>query len=320
MGTGFLPRQRNGPRPSARIWRREFLLEAAHIPVISGDFRPLREVAHHFRGLPSGEGGWDSGLGQFLTAAERLTSGDVVQGHALLRQAIERLAAATDGRERVLAGVSAITSGDDAATLALAGATVTALRRQGLGCLAGACATASGRCGGAGLAITARCRARLAGPGAQAEQHFEAAAHWHATATRPFERARTELLYGEWLRRARRPKHAREHLRAALGTFEPLRATPWAQQARNELRAAGETVSQPGADGHRQLTPREIQIIRMAGDGATNREIAAQLFLSPRTIDYHLHKIFAKLGIRSRIELARLGYDDDSAQVTSQTP
>jgi DNA-binding CsgD family transcriptional regulator len=134
--------------------------------------------------------------------------------------------------------------------------------------------------------------------------------HWHATATRPFERARTELLYGEWLRRARRPRHAREQLRAALDTFDPLGAAPWAQRAGNELRAAGETVnqrgtSQGGADGYRQLTPRETQIVRMAADGATNREIAAQLFLSPRTVDYHLHKIFAKLGIRSRVELAR---------------
>jgi DNA-binding CsgD family transcriptional regulator len=159
------------------------------------------------------------------------------------------------------------------------------------------------------LAVMARCRALLAGQAAEAEQHFQAAAHWHEAATRPFERARTELLYGEWLRRARRPKHAREHLRAALDTFAPLQATPWVERARNELRAAGETVSQRGDGGHRQLTPREIQITRMVSDGATNREIAAQLFLSPRTIDYYLHKIFVKLGIRSRIELARLGYD-----------
>ena len=170
------------------------------------------------------------------------------------------------------------------------------------------------------LALAARCRALLAGPAAEAEGHFREAVHWHATGTRPFERARTELLYGEWLRRARRPRQAREQLRAALDTFDPLRAAPWAQRACNELRAAGETVSQRGTDGrgasqhgasqdgasqHGQLTPRETQIVRMAAGGATNREIAAQLFLSPRTVDYHLHKIFAKLGVRSRIELAR---------------
>jgi DNA-binding CsgD family transcriptional regulator len=160
------------------------------------------------------------------------------------------------------------------------------------------------------LALAARCRALLAGPDAAAEDHFREAVHWHATATRPFERARTELLYGEWLRRARRPRHAREHLRAALDIFGPIGAAPWAQRAGNELRAAGGTVSQP-ADAavnrpDQQLTPRETQIARMVGDGATNREIAAQLFLSPRTVDYHLHKIFAKLGIRSRIELAHL--------------
>src|SRR5690242_2571469 len=107
------------------------LLEAAHIPVITGDFSQLREIARHFRGLASGEGGWDSGLAQFLAAAERLAGGDVIGGLARLRQSVERLAGAADGRQRVLAGVSAIASGDDAAALALAGTTVTVLRRQG---------------------------------------------------------------------------------------------------------------------------------------------------------------------------------------------
>jgi DNA-binding CsgD family transcriptional regulator len=163
------------------------------------------------------------------------------------------------------------------------------------------------------LAITARCRALLAGQSAQAEEHFREAARWHAQATRPFERARTDLLYVEWLRRARRPTDAREHLRAALDTFGALRAAPWAERAQGELRAAGETVTHRPTGGHGRLTPREIQITRMVSGGATNREIAAQLFLSPRTIDYYLHKIFAKLGVRSRVELARLGYGDDSS-------
>jgi len=435
------------------------LLEAAHIPVITGDFSPLGEIARHFRGLASGEGDWDSGLAQFLAAAERLAGGDVIGGLARLRQAVERLAGAADGRQRVLAGVSAIASGDDAAALALAGTTVTVLRRQGavawlplaLQHLAAAEALTSsyqqagadategvslaaelgqefpaamcrsvlawvaavrgdeGCCQGhaqrvletagqaairpavgsaiwalgvldlglgrpeqalerlsllaggqprfgmvahatgdlveaavragrsevgtavldgdqaaltrlAGLtgrpwalALAARCRALLAGPDAAAEDHFREAVRWHATATRPFERARTELLYGEWLRRARRPRHAREHLRAALDIFGPIGAAPWALRAANELRAAGGTVSQPADEAvnrRDQLTPRETQIARMASDGATNREIAAQLFLSPRTVDYHLHKIFAKLGIRSRVELAHLGRGD----------
>jgi DNA-binding CsgD family transcriptional regulator len=160
------------------------------------------------------------------------------------------------------------------------------------------------------LAIAARCRALLASQSAQAEEHFQAAARWHADATRPFERARTKLLYGEWLRRARRPTDAREHLRAALDTFTTLRAAPWAERAQGELRAAGETVIQRPGTATSRLTPREIQITRMVSAGATNREIAAQLFLSPRTIDYYLHKIFAKLGVRSRTELAR--YDSSS--------
>jgi DNA-binding CsgD family transcriptional regulator len=106
-------------------------------------------------------------------------------------------------------------------------------------------------------------------------------------------------------------------LRAALDIFGPIGAAPWALRAGNELRAAGGTVSQPAGEavnGRDQLTPRETQIARMASDGATNREIAAQLFLSPRTVDYHLHKIFAKLGIRSRVELAHLGRGGDAGE------
>jgi DNA-binding NarL/FixJ family response regulator len=114
------------------------------------------------------------------------------------------------------------------------------------------------------------------------------------------------LLYGEALRRARRRAEAREHLRAAFTTFGQLGASPWAERARTELRASGETARQRDPSTLDQLTPQELQIVRFVGQGATNRDVAAQLFLSPRTIDYHLRQVFTKLGISSRAELIRL--------------
>ena len=123
---------------------------------------------------------------------------------------------------------------------------------------------------------------------------------------RPFERARTELAYGEFLRRARRRVEAREHLRAALDGFEALGATLWAERARVELRASGQTARKRDPSTRDELTPQELQIARFVAEGLTNREVAAQLFLSPRTIDFHLRNVFRKLGISSRTALARL--------------
>jgi DNA-binding CsgD family transcriptional regulator len=123
----------------------------------------------------------------------------------------------------------------------------------------------------------------------------------------PLQRARTELLYGEWLRRERRRTDARVHLRAALEAFRRLGAMPWAERAEAELRASGETARKRDPAAAQQLTPQEIQIAGLVTKGLTNREIAGQLYLSPRTIDYHLHKVFTKLGIASRAELIRDG-------------
>ncbi|MDA0637692.1 LuxR C-terminal-related transcriptional regulator, partial [Nonomuraea sp. MCN248] len=122
-----------------------------------------------------------------------------------------------------------------------------------------------------------------------------------------FETARTQLLYGAALRRERRPGAAREHLHGALETFERLEARLWSERARAELRAAGETVTRPGPGGgpEQQLTAQQLRIARLVAEGATNREVAAQLFLSPRTVDHHLRNVFARLGVRSRVELAR---------------
>ncbi|WP_405680713.1 AAA family ATPase [Streptomyces sp. NBC_00868] len=160
----------------------------------------------------------------------------------------------------------------------------------------------------AALALSRRCQA-VTGPEDEAEQHFTAALHLHdAGTTQPFERARTELLYGEWLRRERRRTDARSHLRTALETFEKLGAQPWTSRARTELQASGETVdpdSRPNALLGR-LSPQEREVVRLAATGATNRQIATQLFLSPRTVGHHLYRAFPKLGITTRTELPQL--------------
>jgi DNA-binding CsgD family transcriptional regulator len=158
-------------------------------------------------------------------------------------------------------------------------------------------------------AAAARMRGLLA-EGDTADGHFEEALRLHADAELPFEHARTRLFYGEQLRRSRRRSDARPHLRAALAAFERLGATPWAERARGELRATGETARKREASTLDQLTPQELQIARFVSEGATNREVASKLFLSPRTVEYHLHKVFTKLGIASRGELARMLPDD----------
>ena len=155
-----------------------------------------------------------------------------------------------------------------------------------------------------GQALLARCRGLLAS-GPAADRHFAEALALHPRGGRPFDTARTELSYGEMLRRRRRRADARVHLRAACELFDRLGLPVWAGLARAELRATGETARkrEPGTSG--QLTPQEVQIVRIVGEGATNREVAAQLFLSPRTIDYHLRKVFTKLDVSSRAELIR---------------
>ena len=114
------------------------------------------------------------------------------------------------------------------------------------------------------------------------------------------ELARSHLLYGEWLRRERRRVDAREQLRTAYDIFDAIGADGFAERTRHELLATGETVRKRREDTRDELTPQEEHIARLAGAGRTNPEIGAELFISPRTVEWHLKKVFTKLGISSR--------------------
>jgi DNA-binding CsgD family transcriptional regulator len=156
-----------------------------------------------------------------------------------------------------------------------------------------------------GRATAARCHAMLA-TGGDVEPLFMRVLELHDASPTPFERARTELRFGEALRRDRRPTDARVHLHAALDEFERLGARLWAGQARSALAAAGERVAPRQEPQLADLTPQEMQICLAVAEGATNREVAARFFLSPKTIETHLTNAYRKIGVRSRTELARL--------------
>ena len=128
--------------------------------------------------------------------------------------------------------------------------------------------------------------------------------HLSGTRLRP-QLARTHLLYGEWLRRERRRTHAREQLRTAHELFMDMGVEAFAERARLELAATGEHARKRTVETLDQLTPQETQVARLAAQGETNREIAARLFVSPHTVEYHLKKAFRKLGVKSRTQLAQ---------------
>ena len=152
--------------------------------------------------------------------------------------------------------------------------------------------------------LIARARGILAGPEG-AEAHFDEALSDPAGDQWPFERAQLRLEYAEWLRRRRRINDAKPVLTQALGTFQRLGARSWAQRAQAELRACGVAVigapAKPDALG--ELTPQQRQIVRLASDGLTDREIGDRLFLSPRTVSSHLYRSYPKLGVASRHQL-----------------
>jgi DNA-binding NarL/FixJ family response regulator len=127
--------------------------------------------------------------------------------------------------------------------------------------------------------------------------------------------ARSNLLYGEWLRREGRRVDAREHLRTAHEMLATIGMEAFAERARRELLATGERVRRRTVETRDELTPQEEQIARLARDGFSNAEIGAQLFLSPRTVEWHLRKVFSKLGVSSRKELREALSQDKRAAI-----
>ncbi|GGM62243.1 AAA family ATPase [Dactylosporangium sucinum] len=153
------------------------------------------------------------------------------------------------------------------------------------------------------LAMTVDAAGALAAPDDEAPALFDSALAVSGGRRWPFERARILLAYGERLRRVKANTAAREHLAAALETFDRLGARPWAARASAELRATGQTIGGLAAAGPAALTPQQRQIAELAAAGLTNKQIGEKLFLSPRTVGTHLYQIFPKLGITSRAAL-----------------
>ena len=152
------------------------------------------------------------------------------------------------------------------------------------------------------LGIEARVRALL-GEGETAESHYRESIERLGRTRIRVELARGHLLYGEWLRRENRRVDAREHLRTAHELFDSMGTEAFAERAGRELLATGETVRKRTVETRDDLTAQEAQIARLARDGLSNPEIATRLFISPRTVQYHLHKVFMKLDISSRNQL-----------------
>jgi DNA-binding CsgD family transcriptional regulator len=152
--------------------------------------------------------------------------------------------------------------------------------------------------------IEARVRALLSEGEIADALYRQSIEHLSGTRLRP-QLARTHLLYGEWLRRERRQRDAREQLRTAYEFFRDFGAEAFAERARLELEATGEHARKRTVDTLDDLTPQETQVARLAAQGETNRAIAARLFVSPHTVEYHLKKVFRKLGVKSRTQLAQ---------------
>jgi ATP/maltotriose-dependent transcriptional regulator MalT len=155
------------------------------------------------------------------------------------------------------------------------------------------------------LGIEARIRALLSQGDAADSCYRESIEHLGQTSIRA-ELARSHLLYGEWLRRERRRAEARDQLRTAHDMLEAMEMEAFAERARRELRATGETVRKRTVETSSQLTAQEAQVARLARDGLSNPEIGTRLFISANTVAYHLRKVFTKLGITSRSQLDRV--------------
>jgi DNA-binding CsgD family transcriptional regulator len=145
-----------------------------------------------------------------------------------------------------------------------------------------------------------------AGGDSRTAELFETSLAHHAAANRPYDRARVQLAYGEFLRRNQRRVDARSQLRAALDAFEDLHAGPLAERASQELRASGETARKRDPSTALNLTPMELKVAELVSQGLSNKDVAAQCWVSPRTVAFHLRNVFTKTGVTSRGELAHL--------------
>jgi DNA-binding CsgD family transcriptional regulator len=155
------------------------------------------------------------------------------------------------------------------------------------------------------LGVLARCRALLAGDDPAAGDGYQQSVDYLQRTPVDLALARSRLVYGEWLRRQRRRRDARDQIRAALEGFERMRTHGFADRARAELAATGEQAQKRSGAAGPQLTPQELQIAQLAAGGAANRDIATRLFLSAATVDYHLRSVYRKLGVSRRVLLAQ---------------
>jgi DNA-binding CsgD family transcriptional regulator len=151
-------------------------------------------------------------------------------------------------------------------------------------------------------------RALTASSADDATAAFEDAVDHYRRSARPFDLARAQLAYGEFLRRTNRRVDARTHIRAALGTFTDLGAAPLVKRATQELRASGETARKRDPSTLLDLTPMERKVAELVSTGLSNKDVAAQCWVSPRTVAFHLRNVFTKVGVSSRTELARLDF------------
>lgn len=155
------------------------------------------------------------------------------------------------------------------------------------------------------LGIAARSHALVVNDAAAANDLYSEAIERLARTRMAVDEARSHLLYGEWLRREQRQRDPREHLRSAHELFSQFGMEAFAQRAETELRATGEKTRARTVETRYDLTPQELRISELVAQGATNKEIAAQMYISSATVEYHLHKVFRKLGVKTRTQLAQ---------------
>ncbi|MEV0273795.1 AAA family ATPase [Hamadaea sp. NPDC050747] len=260
---------------------------------VRGEQEPAQAAARQAL-VVAGQRGWTAGIGW---AAHALTLLDLQDGR--YDTALDRLNDAAAGSARHSVSVQLHTLPDRVEV-------ATRLGRNADAADATARFTAWAEATGRpwALAVAARCSALLA---EDAEPLYHQALTLHAAEDHPFEHGRTRLLFGEWLRRRQRRAEAAAQLTAAREAFGRLAASGWQRRVDDELRAAGYAEHAPAAaEPLATLTPQERQVVRLAAAGLSNRDIAARLFLSPRTVGYHLYKAYPKLGIASRADLANV--------------